>query len=457
MTISPLLKTAFDAFPNFVIVDADCRIAYINESYTRLLGVDMESVIGKPVTEVIPNTKMPDIIKTGNEELGAVMTLYDHSADEEIHVVCNRIPLIENGKVIGAVAMTTFRDVEDMERLTSEIERMRKENEKYQRKLALLQRQMNPLEQIVGDSPAIRSLKKSISSFATSNLTILLTGETGVGKEVFANALHSMSNRSLNSFVKINCAAIPKDLLESELFGYEKGAFTGALGQGKIGKFELANDGTLLLDEIGEMSLPLQAKLLRVLQEKEIERVGGVKPKKINVRVICSTNRDLPELVRQGKFREDLYYRINTVELVIPPLRDRLSDLPALCDYFIQKINAESGNHTRGIRPDVIALFHHYSWPGNVRELEHIIERLSFLHPDSEIALEDCDFLIEKIHSSHQEMPFSDTSLQFQRDEAEREAIQKAMTQAGGNKTRAAKLLDIDRSMLYHKLKKYGL
>ena len=456
MELSPLFKAAFEAFPNFVIVDSECKIFYINDVYARLLGISQEDAIGRPVDEVIPNTKMAQTVESGIKETGAIMTLYDHVTQQEVSVVCNRIPLIEDGKTIGAVAMTTFNEFSEIYKLYGEIEQIKKENERYEKTIQKLKSENNPLDQIVGSSLPILELKQIISDFAKSNLSILLTGETGVGKEVFSNALHTLSNRKLNNFVKINCAAIPKDLLESELFGYEEGSFTGALKQGKIGKFELADQGTLLLDEIGEMPLSLQSKLLRVLQENEIERIGGLKPKKINVRVICSTNQKIQELVKEGDFREDLYYRINTVELSIPPLRERLSDLPALCDFFIQKINSEFSIHTRGIDNDVINLFKKYHWPGNIRELRHVIERLSFLNQDGNISLKDCGFLQKKMEASNKGDANLNT-LDQHRHNAEKIAIMEALAQTNGNKSQAAKLLGIDRSILYNKLKKYQI
>ena len=259
----------------------------------------------------------------------------------------------------------------------------------------------------------------------------------------------------MNNYIKINCAAIPKELLESELFGYVEGAFTGASKKGKIGKFELADNGTLLLDEIGEMPLPLQAKLLRVLQEKEVDRVGSSSPTKVNVRIICSTNRDLLQMVHDGKFREDLYYRINTVELPIPPLRERMGDLRELCSFFLKKIKEEYGLATTGISEEVYRLFNQYRWPGNVRELEHVLERLVVVNPNGEIGIDSCDFLLERMkNESGLETDLERLTLQEKRNQAEREAILDALQKTGGNKTKAALRLGIDRSMLYIKMRK---
>lgn len=467
MEAENLFRLTFEAFTNVVIINKSGTIVYLNEMYARLLGYDRDQIIGKPVTDIIPGTRMMEVIRTGKAQTGDLMTSYDHENQKQVSVICNRFPLIENGEILGAAAYTSFDNIDKLDQLQEKLTHIQKENQKYKEELRQLRRAQDPLEKIIGQTPAMYDLKRTIHDFARSNLSILITGETGVGKEVFASALHELSSRKMNSFVKINCAAIPKDLLESELFGYEEGAFTGAKRHGKPGKFELADKGTILLDEIGEMPLALQSKLLRVLQEHEVERIGSSAPKKINVRVICSTNQDIPAMIKNGTFREDLYYRINTIELKIPPLRKRLEDIPALCEHFISKINSEAGGNTAGISPDVIALFQQYRWPGNVRELEHILERLCFQSQNRMITRGDCGFFREKL--SHSEAPESTVetgkhnpgsekdSLRFSRKQAETEAILNALEQCHGNKSQAAKMLGIDRSSLYYKLKKYQI
>lgn len=455
MPDSKLIYAALEAMPNFIIVDQAGIIVYMNQIYADLLNVSLEDSIGRQVADVIPNTKMTEVLSTGKAMIGDIMSFYNHKTGQQTELVCNRLPLFDNKKIIGAAAITTFETLSDLNHLYAELDRIKAENEQYRNQLRQLKD--NPLSKVIGSSPSMVELKQKIADFAMSNLTILLTGETGVGKEVFATAIHELSPRKLNAFVKINCAAIPKDLLESELFGYEEGAFTGAKRHGKPGKFELADNGTLLLDEIGEMPIDLQSKLLRVLQEREIERLGSTKPKKINVRLICSTNKDVLQLVKEGKFREDLYYRINTVELAIPSLRERIADLPALCEFFIQKNNEEYSFHTRGIDRDVLNLFESYSWPGNIRELQHTIERLSFLNQDTMISLRHCGFLEKKMASNPGTAVTLTNDLHLNRDQADIESIRKALKDADGNRTKAAKLLGISRSMLYNKLKQYDI
>lgn len=484
MKASRLLLDALETFPNFVIVDKHADIVYLNDSYARLLGIQQENAIGRPVVDIIPGTRMAEILKTGQPEIGHLMTLYDHTQGKEITLACNRMPIYRDGKLIGAAAVTIMQDVvRTVSQLNNELTAVRKEKEYYKQKLTLLKNQLDSLGRIVGHSTALTEIKQMISDYAASNLPILITGETGVGKELFAKAIHELSPRRLNPYVKINCAAIPADLLESELFGYESGAFSGASRTGKPGKFELADQGTLLLDEIGEMPLTLQSKLLRVLQEQEIERVGGVKTTKINVRIICCTNQNLTQLIREKRFRSDLYYRINTVELKIPPLRERKEDISELTEHFIQKYNLEHDAHVIGANTDVLHLFQSYDWPGNVRELEHTVERLCTINHNQVIPACSCSFLMDKISNAESflqtaitenaEVPFTafaadglsdvpspdmswhDLSQKIQN--TEKEAILQALLQSNGNKAKAARMLNMDRSSLYYKLKKYHI
>lgn len=487
-----LLINSAEAFPNFVIVDDKCNITFINKIYCSLLGVKQEEAIGQPVTAIIPGTLMPEIVATGRTDNWSVMTLFDHSKGKDVNVVCVRRPLWDGDKIVGAVAVTTFDDVDEIAELTLEINELRKKNQEYKKALEEAAHTNSALAKIVGHSPAITRVKKTINDYADSNLSILITGETGVGKEVFASAIHDMSSRRNQPFVKINCAAIPRELLESELFGYEPGAFTGAKRTGKKGLFEIANHGTVLLDEIGEMPLALQSKLLRALQESEIKRVGGTDTIPIDIRLISSTNRNLFDMIQDKRFRVDLFYRINTVEIDIPPLRERLEDIDELSDFFINQINEDSGINTLGIDSNVSDAFKQYDWPGNVRELKHILERLSYVNQNSYITINDCDFFLERVITSNQDTsrreissdeekmhwaekmprdstldgrretylgsaPYSVRSFKDQKESAEKTAILTALRDSGGNKAEAARLLGIDRSLLYYKLKKYRI
>jgi PAS domain S-box-containing protein len=376
-----------------VITDNEGRIILLSENYQELLGVTDEEYIGKHVRDIIPNSEIPHVLDTKKEDIGHLFTLKDGKT-----VVCNRIPIIDNNKVIGVISSATFYKLDEVSILNQQIKKLQEENLNYKKQLSELSTKRYSIRSIIGDSLPIMAIKETIQRFAESDLTFLITGETGTGKEVFANAIHALSKRRNNNFVKINCAAIPKDLLESELFGYEPGSFSGALKEGKVGKFEHANGGTLLLDEIGEMPLNLQSKLLRVLQENELERVGGLEPIKLDVRIICSTNQNLEELIKEGKFRRDLYYRINVVEIHIPPLRERLEDIPLLCKHFIDKINEENGLGIADVSKDVYSLFYNHEWRGNVRELMHVLERACISAGSGQLKVEHFDFLLSRMY-----------------------------------------------------------
>jgi two-component system response regulator HydG len=304
---------------------------------------------------------------------------------------------------------------------------------------------------IIGKSPKMRELFETLSMVAPTEATILLLGESGTGKELVANAIHQNSPRRERPYIKVNCAALPETLLESELFGHEKGAFTGAIDK-KKGRFELADGGTIFLDEIGEMSLPTQTKILRVLQEREFEAVGGTKSIKVNVRVIAATNKQLEQEVSKGRFREDLYYRINVVPITIPPLRERSADIPLLAEHFLRIYSKKNKRAIKGFDPGVMQAFMQHSWPGNVRELENIVERMVIMSKGDAVALDDLPAALANLQQEEGRTP-SPTSLK----DVERETIVKTLQQQGGNRTKAAAILGITRKTLQNKIKEYGI
>ena len=457
-----LIYKALETFQNFIVTDEKGVIRYINNRYAKMLGTTKEDAIGQLAIHLIPNTQINRVLTSGEADMGSIMTIYDHTQKCETTVVCNRIPIIENGNIIGVAGVTTFGNIIEAQKLNNDVAAVIKINQEYEHELKLLRMRINAMDGIIGVSAAIKATKESIIDYADSNLPILIIGETGTGKELFARAIHQNSRRTNNNYVKINCAAIPGELLESELFGYEGGAFTGAAKGGKMGKIELAHGGTLLLDEIGEMPMSLQAKLLRVLQEKEIERVGGLKAKSVNFRLICSTNKDLKQLVKEGTFREDLYYRINTVELHIPPLRERIEDIEPLVLFFMEKVNKEYGYHVTDLSDEVLLAFRHYNWEGNVRELEHTVERAIVLCKAGQMQLKHIHFLLDKLN------PTDDNSDGFylknnvvpsikKAEDEEADLIIQALKESGGNKAKAARLLGMERTMFYRKLKKHGI
>ena len=336
----------------------------------------------------------------------------------------------------------------------------------YQRLQAenmLLQKQLKAkyrFKNLIGDSDIMQQVFQFIEKIATTDSTVIICGESGTGKELVARAIHYNSDRRNRPMVPVNCGAIPEDLLESELFGYEKGAFTGAL-KTRIGRFELADGGTVFLDEIGDMSPALQVKVLRVLQEHEFERVGGVKSIKVDIRVIAATHRDLEKAVKQSTFREDLYYRLNVIPVILPPLRERKSDIPLLTRHFIERFNRQKRQNIEGVSPEALKYLVRYHWPGNVRELENIIERLVILKGEGTIEQED---LPEKLLGSEwaDMLPFVDIpengiSFNTAVSEFERELILRALNKTNWVKNRAARLLQLKRTTLVEKMKKIQL
>lgn len=449
-----ILESALETLDGLIITDVDGKIVFLNKKYAEIMNVSQEAVIGKQVRDIIPQTRMDIVAKTGEAEIGSV-----HLINGNIPVVCNRIPIKNNGQPIGVVAITTFRKLDEVNGLLEEINRLNFELKHYKAELGRLRGAKYSLEQIIGDSAKMKHVKALLQKIAPSTLTVLISGETGTGKELISHALHQLSPRRHKPFIRINCAAIPRELLEAELFGYEEGAFTGAKKSGKPGKFELANGGTLLLDEINELPLYLQSKLLRVIQEKEIERVGGVKTIELDIRLICTTNKNMQELVRKGEFRQDLYYRINVVEINSPPLRERAEEIESLVVHFIEKVNRNHGLNISGIQSGVLQLFHKYDWPGNIRELEHVLERAAVIAGTGELGIEHFDYLMPRIIEtvSDDSGDSAGQSLEEAKELAEKQAIVKALFRSNGNKTLAAEELHIHRTVLHQKIKKYGI
>jgi two-component system nitrogen regulation response regulator NtrX len=311
--------------------------------------------------------------------------------------------------------------------------------------------------EIVGNSPEIQQLKEQIKIVAPTNGWVLINGENGTGKELVARGIHALSLRADRPFVEVNCAAIPEELIESELFGHEKGSFTGALTK-KRGKFDLSNGGTIFLDEIADMSLKTQAKILRILQEQKFERVGGTEMIYVDVRVIAATNRDLKEEIQKTKFREDLYYRLNVIPIVVPPLRDRKTDIPLLVEHFIAEFCLDNNKELKKISPEAMSLLVAYSWPGNVRELKNIVERMVIMTRGAVIEAKDVPDPIQEQHKAPMEFSFFEFGLlKDARREFEKRFIMKKLMENDENISKTAEVIGIERSNLHRKINSYGI
>lgn len=437
-----------------VVVDRRGLIVSINQMYAELLGQRPEGLVGAKIEEVLPYTRMQEVLTTGKPAVAFEATCGGK------RLILTEIPVKDSagcllGGVSKAVGLEELAD-QDLKDIARRLQVLEGKILFYQQELASLQGNQDAWQGILGNSPAMLQLKKLAARVARGDASVLITGESGTGKELLAQAIHRASPRCNEPLIKINCAAIPENLLEAELFGYEEGAFTGAVRGGRPGKFELADGGTIFLDEIGDLPLSMQPKLLRVLQEKAFERVGGRRTIKVDVRVIAATNQDLLALEAAGKFRRDLYYRLAVVNLSIPPLRQRLEDIEILTKAIIGKLNSRYGLAVKGLAADVKEIFYRHPWPGNVRELENVLEHaFNFLEIGEELICRQ--HLPPTLQGMGRGIDTVDLNLKEAVAEAEKMAIQRALAAAGGNKQEAARLLGIHPSGLYQKLKRYDI
>ncbi|MGE8203232.1 sigma-54 interaction domain-containing protein [Heyndrickxia sp. NPDC080065] len=443
-----LLKDIIEfTYDGIVIVDTEGYILMLTQAYADFLGVDQQSAIGKHVTEVIENTRMHVVVKTGRQE---IVELQEVNGD---YIIVTRSPMFKQGKVVGAVGKVLFKNVGQFTALFKRLKSLEKELKKYKGDFRESNKASYTFDQLIGKSDSFIEVKANAIKVAENDSNVLLLGESGTGKELFAHAIHNASRRAMGVFVKVNCAAIPSELIESELFGYEEGSFTGAKKGGKAGKFETADGGTIFLDEIGELPMHMQVKLLRVLQEKEVERVGASSSRVIDVRVIAATNRNLDEMVDKGEFRLDLYYRLKVMEILIPSLRERKQDIERLVEYFVAKYQQIMKKSILGINDHAMRFLKLHDWPGNIRELENIIERaMNIVDTGKWITPEQLPVEIR----GHVE-PVPVPSLAEVMEETERNTILTCLEATKGNKSETAKQLGISRTTLYEKMNKYGL
>lgn len=438
----------------FVVTDVDGIILEMNKAYCDFLGTIKEEAIGEHIGKFIKNTKMPEIAATGKKEVDVI---HEFANKEKIQgddfLLVTRAPVKRNGKVIAAVAQVKFRfrTIELAEKLRAQDQELKY----YKDELRRLGEDKFSDDKVVGNSEEFERTKRLAEKASRNNLPVLVTGETGTGKEVFANYIHYSSKRKDKPLISINCAAIPEELLESELFGYEEGAFTGAKKGGKKGKFQLANGGTIFLDEIGDMPMHMQVKLLRVLQENEVERIGGYKPIPIDVRVISATNQDLKKLVEEKKFREDLYYRLNVINVHIPPLRQRPEDIELFIEKFLDELNRKHKTDT-SISPKAMELLVKHTWPGNVRELKNVVESAYALVDNEMIGIKQ---LPSDIITSGKRLSgnLKGNDLDIIINQFEKEIILDYLVKNDYNISKTAKELGIHRTTLYNKFKKLNI
>ncbi len=412
-----------------LLINDQQQVTHYNTVAGKLLDID--SKVDQALYQLLDDKNLWMAVERGEHFSGPIQ-----GKRVATQLYCDVVPIKNNGVIEGAVI--SVKDIKQIKKLVKE---------------ATVSEIETHLSQIIGDSPKMKALKAMALHVAPSKATLLIQGESGTGKELLARAIHQSSKRKGHAFIAINCGAIPENLLESELFGYEEGSFTGARRGGKLGKFEIAHNGTIFLDEIGDMPLHLQVKILRVLQERRVERVGGTRSIPVDVRIIAATHRDLDAMVKTGEFREDLYYRLNVIPLMIPPLRDRLEDVPLLVQYYLDYYSTVTDRSVSGITQETIDILANYQWPGNVRELGNVVEYCVTMVAGGEITSDTLPQRIKAVITP--ESRNSSLNLRI----LEREAITKALTlvDSEGRKDDAAKLLGISRATLYRKIKEYDI
>jgi transcriptional regulator with PAS, ATPase and Fis domain len=467
MTTNELLENILNALPvGIMFCDEKCRIRFINKEYAAILGKEIDEILGKEVKELIPKSRVPDVLGSGKDELGDLCLI--PGKDKLSSAVVNRILLrSRQGEQLGVVSHAIFSKVSDLHELadkfTEKISQMDKKLLNYQRRMQSAFRYQYDLNSILGNNAALLEQKKLLARYALVDSPVLILGETGTGKELFAHALHAESQRSKAPLVSINCAAIPKELFESELFGYAEGAFSGAHKDGKIGQVEFADEGTLFLDEIGDLSLDAQSKLLRFLEDKTVCRVGSVSSRKIDFRLVCATNKNLTEMVVNGRFREDLYYRISPLQIIVPPLRQRKDDIPLLISHFIQQSSENLRFSDRAMNAMTT-----YSWPGNIRALRNAITHAASICTTSEIDYQHLPAWFRERNEFPQlkrnPEPKDDPGETAQPNKMtsvlshqERALLTDLLRKNGGNISQVAKELGVCRATIYNKFKRLGL
>jgi transcriptional regulator with PAS, ATPase and Fis domain len=439
-----------------VYCDPEAKIRYLNRSYAELYRIDRENAIGCRISEFFPGkTRVEHVIETGEPDID---TYYQWNGFTQI---ISRYPVLTRDRVIGALAEVHYRRLEEIEVALSRIRSLRGADETTKGDNPRAFAPHYTFDCIIGESEVMKNAREAARRFAMSKQPVLLYGETGTGKELFAHAIHGASPWVNGPLVVVNCSAITDNLFESEFFGYERGAFTGASLKGKQGKLEVAHGGTLFLDEIGDLPLGMQAKLLRVLDGHSFERVGGNKPIRVNFRLICATNRDLEKMVRKNMFRNDLLQRINTFNLTVPPLRERRMDIKPLCEYYINMLRVDSKAQVE-LSEEVLEIFGSYEWSGNVRQLKSVIcFALTYMNGHSPFVIlpKHLPGFLSKDKETLRagDITFNSSPLSEALADFEKQYIQECLSHTGWNKQKASRILSVSRQTLYEKMKRYRI
>ncbi len=449
-----IMRNFIEGLDAAAVLDEAGAYTYVSPGWEAYTGIPAEEAVGRKVWELVPDTHAIEVYRTKKPVFAKVVK------SQGVPAFTSYFPyLAENGSLKGVFLYIMFQGMDLAHDLTRQINNLSSTLEFYKQELSRERGARYGIDNIIGESEAVKVLKEQIYQASRSNSTVLIEGETGSGKELIAHAIHALSARGTARLVRVNCSAIPADLLESEFFGYAPGAFTGAAKKGKMGRFELANGGSIFLDEVNLLTPTMQPKFLRVLQEQEIDPVGSEKSIPIDVRIIAATNVPLETLVECGQFRRDLYYRLNVICIRAPALRERMEDLPLLAEHLLQRLNRQLGMVIQGISPEVLELLGQYQWPGNVRELQNAMESAMNQCDGRTLRRKDFWQLEQRIRRSRRkQVPGQgEYRLRPAKEMFEREFIREALSLAGGNRARAAKQLGISRTVLYEKMEKYQL